>query len=140
MSIKSVMPSNHLIPCCPLLLLPSIFPSIWVFSNELALHIKWPKYWNFSFSLSPSNEYSGLTSFRTDWFDLLSVQGTLKGLRQHHNSKASIYQKRVLTLADFSQPHTLNIYSGLHFYAKFVYIFTNSHSSPGPEKNVFNHL
>jgi len=140
MSIESVMPSNYLILCCPLLLLPSIFPSIRVFSNELALHIKWPKYWNFSFSISPSSEYPGLTSFRTDWFDLLSVQGILKSLLQHHNSKASIYQKCVLTLADFSQPHTLNIYRNLHFYAKFIYISTNMQSSPGSEKNVFNHL
>ena len=92
MPIGSVMPSNHLILCCPLLLLPSIFLSIRVFSNELALHIRWPKYWNFSFSISPSNEYSGLISFTIDWFDLLAVQGTLKSLLQHHNSKASILQ------------------------------------------------
>ena len=90
MSIESVMPSNHLILCCPLLLLPSIMPSIRVFSNELVLHIRRPKYWSFSFSMSPSNEYSGLTSFRMDWFDLLAVQGTLKSLIQHHSSKASI--------------------------------------------------
>ena len=90
MSIESVMPSNHLILCRPLLLLPSIFRSIRVFSNELALCIRWPKYWGFSFSISPSNEYSGLISFRTDWFGLLAVQGTLKGLLQHHSSKASI--------------------------------------------------
>ena len=88
-SIESVMPSNHLIPCCPLLLLPSIFPSIRVFSNESALRIRWPKYWSFSFSKSPCNEYSGLFSFRIDWFDLLAVQGTLKSLLQHHTSKAS---------------------------------------------------
>ena len=88
MSIKSVMPSNHLILCCPLLFLPSIFPSIRVFSNELAGCIRWPKYG--SFSISPSNEYSGLISFRIDWFDLLAVQGTLKRLLQHHSSKASI--------------------------------------------------
>ena len=90
MSIKSVMPSNHLILCRPLPLLPSILPSIRVFSNESALHIKWPKYWSFSFNISPSNEYSELTSFRIDWFDLLAVQGTLKSLLQHHSSKASI--------------------------------------------------
>ena len=84
MSIESVMPSNHLILCHPLLLLPSIFPSIRVFSNELVLPIRWPKYWSFSFSLSPSIEYSGLISFRIDWFDLLAVQGTLKRLLQHH--------------------------------------------------------
>ena len=84
------MPSNRLILCCPLLLLPSIFPSIRVFSNESALHIRWPKYWSFSFSISPSNDHSGLTSFRMEWLDLLAVQGTLKSLLQHHSSKASI--------------------------------------------------
>ena len=89
-SIESVIPSNHLILCCPLLLLPSIFPNIRVFSNESALHIRWPKYWSFSFSISPSNEYSGLISLRIDWFDLLAVQGTLKSLFQHHSPKASI--------------------------------------------------
>ena len=90
MSIESVMPSNHLILCQPLFLPPSIFPSIRVFSNESALHIRWPKYWSFSFSISPSNEYSGLISFRMDWLDLLAVQGTLKRLLQHHHSEASI--------------------------------------------------
>ena len=89
MSIESVMPSNHLILCHPLLL-PSIFPSIKVFSNESVLHIRWPKYWSFSFSISPSNEYSGLIFFRMDWLDLLAVQGTLQSLLQHHSSKASI--------------------------------------------------
>ena len=89
-SIELVMPSNHLTLCRPLLLLPSIFPSIKVFSNESALRIRWPKYWNFSFSISPSNEYSGLISFRIDWFHLLVVQGILKSLLQHHSSKASI--------------------------------------------------
>ena len=88
MSIESVMPSNHLILCHPLLLLPSIFPSIKIFSNESVLPIRWPKYWSFSFSISPSNEYSGLISFRMDWLDLLAVQGTLKSLLQHHSSKA----------------------------------------------------
>ena len=92
------MPSNHLILYCPLLLLPSIFPSIRVFSNELDLHITWPKYWSYSFSISPSNEYSGLISFRISWFDLLAVQGTLKGLLQHHNSKASILQHSVFLM------------------------------------------
>ena len=91
-SIESVLPSNHLILCCPLLLLPSVFPSIRVFSNESALHIRWPKYLSFSFSISPSNEYSGLISFRMDWLDLLAVQGTLKSLLQNHSSKASILQ------------------------------------------------
>ena len=89
-SIESVMPSNHLILCRPLLLLPSIFPSIKIFSNESALHISWPKYWSFSFNISPSNEHPGLISFRMDWLDLLEVQGTLKSLLQHHSSKASI--------------------------------------------------
>ena len=88
MSIESVMTSNHLILCCPLLLPPSIFPSIRVFSNKLVLPIRWPKYWSFSFSISPSNEYSGLISFRMDWLDLLAVQGGLKSLLQHHSSKA----------------------------------------------------
>ena len=90
MCIESVMPSNHLILCPPLLLLPAIFPSIRVFSNELALHMRWPKYWSFSFSISPSNEYSGLISFRMDWLDLLAVQGTLKSLLQHHSLKALV--------------------------------------------------
>ena len=92
MSIESVIPSNHLILCHPLLLLPSIFLSIRVFSNESVLHIRWPKYWNFSFSISPSKEYSGLISFRIDWFDLLAVQGTLRSLLQHHNLKTSVFQ------------------------------------------------
>ena len=92
MSIVSVMSSNHLILCCPLLLLPSIFSSIRVFSSESVLRIRWPKNWSFSFSISPSNEYSGLISFRMDWFDLLTIQGTLKSLLQHHSSKASILQ------------------------------------------------
>ena len=89
-SIESVMPSNHVILCCPLLLLPSIIASIRVFSTQSVLHIRWPKYWSFSFSINPSNEYSGLISFRRDWLDLLAVQGTLKSLLQHHSSKASI--------------------------------------------------
>ena len=92
MSIESVMPSNHLVLCHPLLLLPSIFPSIRVFSNESVLHIRWPKFGSFSFSISPSNGYSGLISFRMDWLDLLAVQGTLKSLLQHHSSKASVLQ------------------------------------------------
>ena len=92
MSIESVMPSNYLILCHPLLLLPSIFPSIRTFSSESVLHIRWPKYWNFCFSINPSNEYSGLISFRMDWLDLFAVQGTLKSFSQHHSSKASILQ------------------------------------------------
>ena len=96
MSVELVMPSNHLILCHPLLLLPSIFPSIRVFSNESALHIRWPKYWSFSFSISCSSEYSGLIPFRMDWLDLLAVQGTFKSLLQHHSSKASILQRSAL--------------------------------------------
>ena len=107
-----VMPSNHLILCCPLLLPPSIFPSIRVFSNESALHIRWPKYWSFSCSISPSNEYSGPMSFRTDRLDLLAVQGTLKSLLQHHSSKASIfysflYNPTLSSLRDYWKNHTL---------------------------------
>ena len=90
MSIESVMPSNHLILCCSLLFLPSIFPSVRVFSNESVLHIRWPRYWRFSLNISPSNEYSGLISFRMNWLDFFAVQGTLKSLLQHHSSKASI--------------------------------------------------
>ena len=96
MSIELVMPSNHLILCRPLLLLPSIFPSIRVFSNKSALRIRWPKYWSFSFNISPSNEHPGLISFRMDWLDLLAVQGTLKSLLQHHSSKASILRRSAL--------------------------------------------
>ena len=96
MSIASVMPSNHLILCCPLLLSPSIFPSIRVFSNESALRIRWPKYWSLSFNICPSNEHPGLNSFRMDWLDLLAVQGTLQSLLQHHSSKASILQRSAL--------------------------------------------
>ena len=98
------MPSNHLILCHPLLLLPSIFPSIRVFSNESALHIRWPKYWSFSFSISPSNEYSGLISFRMDWFDYLAVQGTLKSLLQHHTSKALILWCLAFFIVQLSHP------------------------------------
>ena len=105
MSIESVMPSNHLILCCPLLLSPSIFPSIRVFSNESALHIRWPKYWSFSFSISPSKEYSGLISFRIDWLDLLAVQGTLKSLLQHHSSKASILWCSAFFIVQLSHPY-----------------------------------
>ena len=105
MSIESVMPSNHLILCHPLLLLPSIFPSIRVFSNELVLYIRWPKYWSFRFSISPSNDYSGLISFRIDWFDPLAVQGTLKSLLQHHSSKASILQHSVFFRVQLSHPY-----------------------------------
>ena len=105
MSIESVMPSNHLIFCCPLLLLPSIFPSIRVFSNESVLRIRWPKYWSFSFSINPSNEYSGLISFRMDWLDLLVVQGTLKKTHQHHSSKVSILWHSAFFMVQFSHPY-----------------------------------
>ena len=106
MSIGSVMPSNHLILCCPLLLLPSIFPSIRVFSNDSVLHIRWPKYWSFSFSISSSNEYSGLTSFRMDWLDLLAIQGNFKSLLQHHSSKASILWHSAFFIVQLSHPYT----------------------------------
>ena len=105
MSIKSVMPSNHLILCHPLLLPSSIFPSIRDFSNESALHIRWPNYWSFNFSISPSKEYSGLISFRMDWLDLLAVQGTLKSLLQHHSSKASIPQCSAFFIVQLSYPY-----------------------------------
>ena len=119
MSIESVMPSNHLILCHPLLLLPSIFPSIRVFSNESALCIRWPKYWSFSFIISPSNEHSGLTSSRMDWLDLLAVQRTLKSLLQHHSSKAS------------SQPPIFELYliEGI-FSPKGVYLIKFSECGP----------
>ena len=105
MSIESIMPSNHLIFCHPLILLPSTFTSIRVFSNESILHIKWPKYWSFSFSLSPSNENSGLISFRIDWLDFLAVQGTLKSFLQHHSSKASILWNSDFFMAQISHPY-----------------------------------
>ena len=105
MSIELVMPSNHLILCLPLLLLPSILPSIRIFSNESALHIRWPKYWSFSFSIIPSNEHSGLISFRMDWLDLLAVQRTLKSLLQHHSSKASILQCSAFFTVQLSHPY-----------------------------------
>ena len=105
MSIESVMLSNHLILCLPLLLLPSVFPSIRVFYSESALHIRWPKYWSFSFSISPSNEYSELISFSIEWFDLLAVQGTLKSLLQHHSSKASILQHSAFFVVQLSHSY-----------------------------------
>ena len=104
-SIESVMPSNHLILCHPLLLLPSIFPSIRVFSNESALRIRWLKYWSFSFNISPYNEHSGLISCRMDWLDLLAVQGTLKSLLQHHSAKASILQHSAFFMVQLSHPY-----------------------------------
>ena len=117
MSIESVMPSNNLVPCHPLLLLPSIFPRIRVFSNELALHIRWPEYWSFSFSISLSNEYLGLISFRIDWFDLLAAQGTLKSLLQHQHWKASIFQHsansrvQLTSVHDYCKSHSFD-YAG----------------------------
>ena len=105
MPIESVMPSNHLILCRPLLFLPPIPPSIRVFSNESTLHMRWPKYWSFSFSISPSNEHPGLISFRMDWLDLLAVQGTLKSLLQHHSSKASILQSSAFFIVQLSHPY-----------------------------------
>ena len=103
--IGSMMPSNHLVLCCPLLLLPSIFSSIRVFSNELALPIRWPKYWSFSFSISPSSEYSWLISFRIDWFDHFAIQGILKSLLQYHSSKASVFQCSAIFMVQLSHPY-----------------------------------
>ena len=105
MSVESVMPSNHHVLCRPLLLLPSIFPRIRVFSNESVLRIRWPKNWSFSFSIVPSNEYSGLISFRMDWLDLLAVQGTLKSLLQHHSSKASVLRRSAFFIVQLSHPY-----------------------------------
>ena len=107
MSFESVMPSNHLILCCPLLLPPSIFPRIRVFSNESVLHIRWPKYWSFSFNISPSNEHSGLIFFRMDWLDLLAVQGTLKSLLQLYSLKASLLQHSALFIGQLSHPYMI---------------------------------
>ena len=109
MSIESVVPPNYLTLCRPLLLLPSIFPSIRVLSNESALHIRWPKYWSFSFSISPSNEYSGLISFRIAWLDLLAAQGTLKSLLQHHSSKASVLRHSTFFMVQHSHPSMTNV-------------------------------
>ena len=108
MSIESVVPHNHLILCRPLFLPPSIFPSVRVFSNVSVLQIRWPKYWDFSFSISPSSEYSGPISFRIDWFHLLAVQGTLKSLLQHHSSKASILQHSAFFIIQFSHPYMIS--------------------------------
>ena len=125
-SIESVMPSNHLILYCPLLLQPSIFPSIRVFSNESALHIRWPKYWSFSFNISPSNEHSGLISFRMDWLDLLAVQGTLKSLLQHHGSKASILPRSAFFIIQLSHPYmTTGKMTGRTFVGKVMSLLFN---------------
>ena len=122
MSIESVMPSNHLILCRPLLLLPSIFPGITVFSNESALRIRWPKYWSFSFNISPSNEHAGLISFRMDWWDLLAVQGTLKSLLQHHSLKTSILQCSAFFIVQHTHPYmtTGKIKMGLWHMKTFI--------------------
>ena len=123
------MPSNHLILCHPLLLPPSIFPSIRVFSNESVLHIRWPKYWSFSFNISPSNEYSELISFRMDWLDLPAVQGTLKSLLQHHSSKASIFWRSAFFIVQLSHPYmtTVKTISSIRwtFVGKVVSLFFN---------------
>ena len=124
MSTESVMPSNHLILCYPILLLPSIFTSIRVFPSESVLCIRWPKYWSFSFSISPSNEYSGLISFRVDWFDLLALQGALKSLLQHHSSKASVLQCSDFFIVHLSHPYmTAGKTIALTMFAFFVCLF-----------------
>ena len=123
MSIESVMPSNHLTLCCPLLLLPSIFPSIRVFSNESVLHIRWPKDWSFNFSISPSNKYSGLISFRTDWLDLLAVQGTLKSLL--HSSKWSVLQCSAFFVVQLSHPY---VTTGKTIALTVILIHTHTHT------------
>ena len=136
MSIKSVMPSNHLMLCQPLLLPSSIFPRIRVFSSESIHHIRWPKYWNFSFGISPSKEYSGLISFRIDWLDLLAVQGTLKSLLQHHSSKASILWCSAFFIVQLSHPYmttgktialnmTLNALWEVHLYTYHVFLLVH---------------
>ena len=133
MSIESVMPSNHLILCHPLLFLPSIFPSIRVISNESALHIRWPKYWSFSFNISPSNEHSGLISFRMDWLDLLAVQGTLKNLLKHDSSKALILQSSAFFIAQLSHPYMTTgktmALTTQTFAGKVMYLLFNMQSS-----------
>ena len=141
MSIESVMPSNHLILCHPLLLLPSIFPRIRVFSNESVLCIRWPKYWSFSFDISPSNEYSGLISFRIDRFDLLAVQGTLKSLLQHYSSKASILQRSAFFMVQLSHPYTTTgktiALTRRTFAGKVIYLLFNMLSPPGKPHSFF---
>ena len=138
MSIKSVMPSNYLILCRPLLFPPSIFPQIRVFSSESVLCIRWPKYWSFSFNISPSNEYSGLIFFRMDWLDLLAVQGTLKGLLQHHSSKASILQCSAFFIVQLLYPYSMNsiemtlncssVCQASYFFTDFTWEYSFIHS------------
>ena len=131
MSIESVMPSNRLILCCSLLLLPSIFPSIRVFSNGSAFYIRWPEYWSFSFSISPSNEYSGLISFRMDWLDLLAVQGTLKSLLQHCSAKASILWCSAFFIVQLSHPYITTgktiAFTRLTFVGRVMSLLFNMH-------------
>ena len=138
MSIKSVMPSNYLILCRAFFLLPSTFPSIRVFSNESALHIRWPKYWSFSFSISPFNEYSGLISFRTDWLDLLTVQGALRSLLQHHSSKASIFRHSAFFMIQLSHPYMTTgktiALTRWSFVGKVMPLFFNMHCTLPPPK------
>ena len=126
MSIELVMPSNHLILRGPLLFLPSIFPIIRVFSSESVFHIRWPKYWSFSFSTSPSNEYSGLSSFMIDWFDLLAVQGTLKSLLQHNSSKASVLRGSAFFMVQLSHPHMTHMKSVFKNLQKLSYASVHS--------------
>ena len=149
MSIESVMPSNHLILCHPLLLLPSVFPSIRVFSNESALLIRWPKYWSFNFSISPSNEYSELVSFRMDWLDLLAVQGTLKRLLQHHSSKVStsILQCSALFMVQLSHPYmttgkpiALTIWTFVSKVMSLLFNTLSLHSFSSKEQVSFNFM
>ena len=129
MSIESVMPSSHLIVCCPLLLLPSIFPSFRIFSNEPALRIRWPKYWSFSLNINPSNEHPGLNSFRMDWLDLLAVQGTLKSLLQHHSSKASFLLCSAFFIVQLSHPYMTTgktiALTGWNFVGKVTFLLIN---------------
>ena len=143
MSTVSVMPSNHLVLCRPLLL-PSIFPSIRVFSNESALHIRWPKYWSFSFNISPSNEHSGLISFRMDWLDLLAVQGTLKSLLQHHSSKASVIQCSAFFIVQLSHPYMTTgktiALTRWTFVGKVMSLFFNGHNFSSKEQASFSCL
>ena len=128
-SIESVMPSNHLILCCPLLFPPSIFPSIRVFSNESVLHIRWPKYWSFNVHISPSNEHPGLISFRMDWLDLLAVQGTLKSLLQNHSSKVSIFWRSAFFTVQLSHPYMTTgkiiVLTKLNFFGKVMSLLFN---------------
>ena len=125
MSFEPVVPSNHLIFCCPLLLLPSIFPSIRVFTNESVLHIRWPKYWSFSFNISPSNEHPGLISFRMDWLALLALQGTIKSLLQHHSSKAPILLCSAFFIVQLSHPYMTTgcLYLFIFFQRKTIFFF-----------------